>query len=326
MQNKDYIPNIDLSAIRDGNNAFKNSNEIANKIKIASEDIGFFTVTNHGIPITKILSLISVCKKFFHLSNDEKIKIAPKKWNPNTNTIYRGYFPSEVNGKEGLDIGDPRLTKDMSDLIKKDKFEVNHDMSFLDPQWQIIINDYFDRIHNLGILIFKTIISAYSNNTNLADEAFIRPKTLSTLRFNYYPKQEKPVEVSAQDGVALGCETHVDSGIMTILYQDKKGGLQVQNRHTLEWYDVPHDPNAFVINTGLALEYLTNGRMKATNHRVLFNQEERISIPFFFEPSYDFKLDPKYLDITEKNKYDINNYEDFLTNSLKKFVEYDRPN
>ena len=89
---------------------------------------------------------------------------------------------------------------------------------------------------------------------------------------------------------------------------------------------MPHDPNAYVVNSGLALEYLTNGKMKATNHRVLFNQEERISIPFFFEPSYDFILDPKYLDIEEVQKYDIDNYENFLTKSLKKFVEYDRPN
>ena len=64
-------------------------------------------------------------------------------------------FPSEVNGKEGLDIGDPKLTSDMNELLVKEKFEVNHDMSFLDPQWQITINDYFDSIHNLGILIFK---------------------------------------------------------------------------------------------------------------------------------------------------------------------------
>ena len=61
------------------------------------------------------------------------------------------------------------------------------------------------------------------------------------------------------------------------------------------------------------------------HERVLFNQEERISIPFFFEPSYDFILDPKYLDINENLIYNIDNYEDFLTNSLKKFVEYDRP-
>ena len=320
-----YIPNIDLSEIISKDLNSNAAKQIAKSIKEASEDIGFFTVTNHSIPISKIENLLKTCKKFFYLPEEDKLKIAPKKWNPNTNTVYRGYFPSSVNGKEGLDIGDPLLKQDMADLLKKEKFEVNHDMTFLDPSWQATINNYFDDLHNLGMIIFKTIISSFSSNLSIADRAFQRPKTLSTLRFNYYPKQDKPVEVSSQDGVALGCETHVDSGIMTILYQDKKGGLQVQNRHSLEWHDVPHDPNAFVINTGLALEYLTNGRMKATNHRVLFNQEERISIPFFFEPSYDFILDPKYLDINENLIYNIDNYEDFLTNSLKKFVEYDRP-
>ena len=34
--------------------------------------------------------------------------------------------------------------------------------------------------------------------------------------------KSKPVEISKQDGVALGCETHVDSGIFTILYQDQR--------------------------------------------------------------------------------------------------------
>ena len=320
-----YIPNIDLADIINKDLNSDAAIQVSNNIKKASEEIGFFTVTNHGIPISKIDNLLKTCKKFFYLNEEEKLKIAPKKWNPNTNTVYRGYFPSSVNGKEGLDIGDPLLKQNMVELLKKEKFEVNHDMSFLDPDWQITINNYFDDLHNLGITIFKSIISSFSSDLSLAEKAFQRPKTLSTLRFNYYPKQEKPVEVSSQDGVALGCETHVDSGIMTILYQDKKGGLQVQNRHSLDWYDVPHDPNAFVINTGLALECLTNGQMKATNHRVLFNQEERISIPFFFEPAYDFILDPKHLDIYENINYNIDNYENFLTNSLKKFVEYDRP-
>ena len=325
MQNN-YIPNIDISSLVSSDFSDNDYQNVAKEIKKASEEVGFFTVTGHGISNEKIDRILSTCRHFFHSPDEEKIKIAPKKWNANTDTVYRGYFPSSVNGKEGLDIGDPRLTLDMKDLLSKEKFEVNHDMSYLNPNWQSIIDDYYNSVFDLGLKLFKSIISVYSNNLNLADQAFVRPKTLSTLRFNFYPKQDKPVEVSEQDGVALGCETHVDSGIMTILFQDKKGGLQVQNRHTLEWHDVPHDPNAYVVNTGSALEYLTNGKMKATNHRVLFNQEERISIPFFFEPSYDFKLDPKYLEISEDYKYDIDNYENFLTNSLKKFVEYDRPN
>ena len=243
MQNS-YIPNIDISSLISSDFNDDSYKNVAKEIKKASEEIGFFTVTGHGISNAKIDKLLSTCRHFFHSPDKEKLKIAPKKWNPNTNTVYRGYFPSSVNGKEGLDIGDPQLSDDMKDLLVKEKFEVNHDMSYLNPEWQIVIDDYYNSIFELGMRLFKSIISVYSSNLDLADKAFIRPKTLSTLRFNFYPKQEKPVEISEQDGVALGCETHVDSGIMTILYQDKKGGLQVQNRHTLEWHEVPHDPNA----------------------------------------------------------------------------------
>ena len=321
----DYIPKIDLSnLIQHGAQSEQSKNTIL-QIKNASEEVGFFTVTNHGISKNSIATILNTARNFFHLPLEKKITIAPKKWNKNTDTVYRGYFPSEVNGKEGLDIGDPQLTTEMSDLLKKEKFEVNHDFSSIDKKWSNTINNYYDQVFELGINIFKALIFCFTPKIDLAELAFQRPKTLSTLRFNYYPEQDNPVEISSQDGVALGCETHVDSGIMTILYQDKKGGLQVQNRHTLDWHDVPHDPDSFVINSGLALQYLTNGHFKATNHRVLFNKEERISIPFFFEPSYDFNIDPKYLEIIDRPLYEINTYEEFLTNSLKKFVEYDRP-
>jgi len=110
--------------------------------------------------------------------------------------------------------------------------------------------------------LFKSIIKLYNKDINNSKLAFSRLKTLSTLRFNYYPNQSKPVEISKQDGVALGCETHVDSGIFTILYQDKKGGLQVQNRKNKKWYNVPFNKNALVVNTGLALEHLSKGKLK----------------------------------------------------------------
>ena len=78
-----------------------------------------------------------------------------------------------------------------------------------------------------------------------------------------------------------------------------------------------------MVNTGRALEYLTKGKFKATNHRVLWNRSKRMSIPFFFEPSFDFKMHPSYL----MNRKTLNKgqiYEKFLNNSLKKFVEYQR--
>ncbi len=160
-------------------------------------------------------------------------------------------------------------------------------------------------------------------NPNKSSEAFSRLKTLSTLRFNHYSNQTKPVEISKQDGVALGCETHVDSGIFTILYQDRKGGLQVQNRKTKNWHDVPFNKKALVVNTGRALEFLSKGKFKATNHRVLWNKSKRLSVPFFFEPSYDFKMNKSFLN-SRKHTSSGQIYEKFLNQSLKKFVEYQR--
>ena len=163
----------------------------------------------------------------------------------------------------------------------------------------------------------------YNKDTNNSKKAFSRLKTLSTLRFNYYPNQTKPVEISKQDGVALGCETHVDSGVFTILYQDKKGGLQVQNRKSKKWHNVPFNKKALIVNSGRALEFLSKGKFKATNHRVLWNKTKRMSIPFFFEPSYDFKMNKSFLnEATVKNDGLV--YEKFLNQSLKKFIEYQR--
>ena len=86
----------------------------------------------------------------------------------------------------------------------------------------------------------------------------------------------------------------------------------------------PFNKNSFIVNTGLALQRLTNNKFKATNHRVLFNKKKRISIPFFFEPSYDFYLNPNLLNIKAKPLHKVRTYEMFLNQSLKKFVEYIR--
>jgi len=53
------------------------------------------------------------------------------------------------------------------------------------------------------------------------------------------------------------------------------------------------------------------------------DRSKRMSIPFFFEPSFDFKMHPSYLmNGKTLNKGQI--YEKFLNISLKKFVEYQR--
>ena len=321
--NKNIIPTINISSvIKNGFDSPKSIKTI-NKIKKACINIGFFQITGHGISQKNIKNICKVGNKFFNSSEKNKRKLSPKKWNVKNKNVYRGYFPNDVNGKEGLDIGDLKVTKKYANSIKNKYIEYLNLNKSIDKKSIKILSNYFDQIFFLGETLFKSIIKLYNKDIDNSKKAFSRLKTLSTLRFNYYSSQTTPVEISKQDGVALGCETHFDSGIFTILYQDNKGGLQVQNRKNKKWYDVPFNKKALVVNTGKALEFLSKSKFKATNHRVLWNKTKRMSIPFFFEPSYDFKMNKFFLnEITVKNNGLI--YEKFLNQSLKKFVEYQR--
>ena len=320
---KSYIPTIDISPLIKNNFDTKNAIKTIKKIESACINIGFFQVVGHGINLKHIKETCEIGNKFFNLSDNNKKKLSPKKWNKKNKNVYRGYFPNDVNGKEGLDIGDLKVTKKYSSRLKNQYVEYLELRKCFNKNSIIILNKYFDNIYNLSETLFKSVIKISKKNPNISSKVFSRLKTLSTLRFNYYPNQTKPVEISKEDGVALGCETHVDSGIFTVLYQDSKGGLQVQNRKNKKWYDVPFNKKALVVNTGRALEFLSKGKFKATNHRVLWNKSKRLSVPFFFEPSYDFKMNQSFLN---KDKYKNNGeiYEKFLNKSLKKFIEYQR--
>ena len=320
---KNYIPTINISSLIKNNFETQSAFNTIKEIEKACINVGFFQITGHGLDLKEIKKICEVGNKFFNLPDNNKKKLSPKKWNNKNKNLYRGYFPNDVNGKEGLDIGDLKVTKNYSFKLKNQYIEHINLTKCFDKNSIRILNKYFDNVYSLSETLFKSIIKLNKKNPNISIKAFSRLKTLSTLRFNYYPNQTKPVEISKQDGVALGCETHVDSGIFTVLYQDKKGGLQVQNRKTKKWYDVPFNKKALVINTGRALEFLSKGKFKATNHRVLWNKKKRLSVPFFFEPSYDFKMNKSFLN---SRKYISTGqiYEKFLNQSLKKFIEYQR--
>ena len=320
---KNYIPTINISSLIKNNFNTTRSQQTIKKIEKACVDVGFFQVVGHGINIKKINDVCKIGNKFFNSSKANKNKLAPKKWNKKNKNLYRGYFPNTVNGKEGLDLGDLQIKPNNIKKYKSSYIEYLDLTKSLSVSSIKNLSNYFDDIYALSEILFKGIIKLYKKDIKISNQAFSRLKTLSTLRFNYYPNQTKPVEISKQDGVALGCETHVDSGVFTVLYQDKKGGLQVQNRNNKKWYDVPFNKKALVVNTGRALEFLSKGKFKATNHRVLWNKSKRLSIPFFFEPSHDFKMNKNFLNSKKYSKKGLI-YEKFLNQSLKKFIEYQR--
>ena len=95
------------------------------------------------------------------------------------------------------------------------------------------LSNYYDDIYLLSELLFKSIIKLYKKDPLLSGKAFSRFKTLSTLRFNFYPNQTKPVEISKQDGVEtlkeikriLEVKTDVPGDTESYFYTKSKMGL-----------------------------------------------------------------------------------------------------
>ena len=214
---KNYIPTINISSLLKSNFNSIAANNTIKKIEKACVEVGFFQITGHQISIEEIENICKIGNKFFNTSEKNKKKLAPKKWNKKNKNIYRGYFPNSVNGKEGLDLGDLKITAKNSKKHKSRYVEYLNLNRSLSKSSIKSLSNYFDKIFSLSEILFKSIIKLYKKDESISNQAFSRIKTLSTLRFNYYPNQTKPVEISKQDGVALGCETHVDSCVFTVL-------------------------------------------------------------------------------------------------------------
>ena len=122
------------------------------------------------------------------------------------------------------------------------------------------------------------------------DAAFAR-EPVQHLKLIRYPG------VAADRQSQQGVGAHKDSGCLSLLQQDRQGGLQVllagQTPGEPErWIDVPPLPGTLVVNLGEVLEILTGGFLRATVHRVISPPQavDRLSLAFFLGPRLDAEL------------------------------------
>jgi isopenicillin N synthase-like dioxygenase len=118
---------------------------------------------------------------------------------------------------------------------------------------------------------------------------------VSTVRLNHYPvgdpvPAEERGDLAALGDVALG--HHTDPGVITLLLQDDRGGLQTQTRSG-DWIDVPPARGTVVVNLADCVQVWTNDRYRAAVHRVVpMTTGDRYSIPYFFNPDVEAVIEP----------------------------------
>ncbi len=124
-------------------------------------------------------------------------------------------------------------------------------------------------------------MSVIAQHLGLPDDHFtpLFKDPLSALRLLRYP----PASGNANE---IGAGAHTDYGAITLLMFDGEPGLQVQPRGG-NWIDVPHVPDAYVVNIGDCMMRWANDIFVSTPHRVLPPKRIRRSVAFFVEANPD---------------------------------------
>lgn len=279
------VPVIDVSALVAGS---PGRAAVAAEIGDACRSQGFFYVTGHGVDPELVHRLVDASRRFFAEDEDTKMRwrmaLGGRAW--------RGYFPAggeltsgRADWKEGLYLGselpdDHPLVRARTPLHGRNLFPSR-------PGLREAVLDYLDALTRVGHALMEGIaLSLGLDATYFAHRYTADPLILFRL-FNY-PSRPAPVEKDVQWGVG----EHSDYGLLTILWQDDVGGLQVKTRDG--WVEAPPLPGSFVCNIGDMLDRLTGGLYLSTPHRVALNTtgRDRMSMPFFFDPHFEARVRP----------------------------------
>lgn len=291
------IPVIDLSEALAGDPVARL--RTGREMDRTCREIGFFTITGHGVPAAVMDGLRDTANNFFALPLAEKLRaVHPVKGTP------RGYI---ALGVEALSHGNAIETP--PDLKEYYHFgrETWPDEPYYTsaegrryfrpnlwperpPGFAAAAAAYYAEMEALTVEMMRLAALGLGIPEHFFDDKIERH--ITAMRLNHYPEQ-----LTAPAPGQLRAGAHTDYGLLTILNgENVPGGLQAQTRDG-RWLDVETDPRSFVVNIGDLLMRWTNDRWVSNVHRVVnppdreAGRSRRLSIAFFHHPNYDASIE-----------------------------------
>ncbi len=275
------LPVLDLALLDHGP---ESAERFRDELRRATHDVGFFYLTGTGVSPALEARLHRAARTFFELPDAAKLEIENIK-----SPHFRGYTrvggertQGEVDWREQIDIGPERPAIDDPEAPDYAVLVGPNLWPSAQPELREIAEEWTDILSGVARRLLRAWAEALGAPGSYFEDHFGEAQTL--LKIVRYPGTTAP---EPQQGVGA----HKDSGVLTLLWVEPgKGGLQVERDGG--WVDAPSVPGAFVVNIGELLEHATDGYLTATNHRVVSPRapQDRISVPFFFNPSLDAEL------------------------------------
>ncbi len=275
------IPIIDLSRL-----SRPDFGGVPDQIAMAMQRSGFFYITGHGVPEHVIADAVDGARSFFRLPVEQKRKVAVTRHHRGFNALgdARMYRAKRPDYKEFFQIG-LDLPLDDPDVVAGQPLRGPNVFPEKPAGFRSAMEDWFDVIAQAGDILLQGV--ALSLNV---DRHFFQPhykKRLQLTQAVYYPHQDHALGED-QFGVA----PHTDFGLITLLWQDNSGGLEVLHRSG-EWIAAPPLPDTLVINAGDLMARWTGGRYRSTPHRARNRHvADRLSIATFYDPDFNAPVDP----------------------------------
>ncbi|KAI5988393.1 hypothetical protein EDD15DRAFT_2371411 [Pisolithus albus] len=263
---------------------------LAWQIREACVKVGFFYVSDHGIPQETIDAVFSAMKAYFSLPLETKMKLYHRE-----GANYRGYAPlsdanfsAESRGDmfEGFVIGwEEPIPKEGDDKKEVDTTAVPNLWPSEPAGFREALLNYYHATVGLRNALYRLFALALDLPETYFGDIH---RNLPTMRSHYYPPQ-----TGSEDDFIMGINAHSDFECFTILWQEPGiQALQVLNSDN-RWINAPPIPGTLVINIGDLFARWTNDVFKSTVHRVINESNvPRYSIATFVGVDHHVEVKP----------------------------------
>ncbi|KAF9774414.1 hypothetical protein IL306_007585 [Fusarium sp. DS 682] len=295
----DIIPIIDASRI--WSEKLKDRQAVAEEIRTASREIGFFYLINHGVDEKYAEGALEQAKRFFALPEEKKMDVFTGLV-PNE---YVGYHPMKCYNRNGWKHQDLSEAFNWSYDPKEDPEAVEGCEASVSiwpsdvPGFREGLYAYHTQLLRLARQLTRIFALALHLPENSFDEYIRKPE--AGMRILHYPEQSH----SADDQNGIGAHTDVEC--FTMVTQDSAGGLEVLSKDGT-WVKANPISGSLVVNIADCFMRQTNDFFVSTVHRVINKSgRERYSAPFFFGFDREKLLEPVPTCVSETNpmKYPV---------------------
>lgn len=293
------VPLIDMAQWRSGDPDERR--RTAEEVDSALTEVGFLIVTNHGIPNELIDDVRSACDDVFALPPETKLRyrqtdgIGGPGWTPigaEANSYASGQA-SPPDLKETWTVGPVApgalVPTSLGVIPVENKFPAEV------PAFEPTVKRYLDA----GVALSSELLELMAVAANVPADTFNLQCTppLHNLNLTWYPPMTDGDKVTEPEPGQFRIGPHSDFGTITILHREASDPpLQVQLADGT-WADLPHVPDALVVNTGDQVAYWSGGRWRSNPHRIPAPtgeaaREGRLSLVLFLETAMDAMLQP----------------------------------